>query len=189
MRLRILTMVAAALAPLFGQEATLHLNPATTQVEYTLGDVLHTVHGTFKLKSGHIRFDPSTGQASGSLIVDATSGNSGSGARDRRMNDAILESAQYPEIAFTPDRVDGKLNLRGDSEVSLHGTFRIHGADHEMVLPVKAHVAQSNLSAEIQFPVPYVKCGMRNPSTLFLRVKDTVRIQIHAVGQLSGVSF
>lgn len=185
MKLRRLLWLFAAAAPVFAQEATLRLDPATTRVEYTLGDVLHTVHGTFKLKSGEIRFDPVTGKASGALVVDAASGNSGSGARDRRMNSSILESAKFPEITFTPDRVDGKVNLPGDSRVTLHGTFRIHGADHELLLPVSAHAMQSDLSADIEFAVPYIKWGMKNPSTLFLRVNDTVQIRIRAVGQLS----
>ena len=31
------------------------LDPAQTSVEFTLGDVLHTVHGTFRLTSGALR--------------------------------------------------------------------------------------------------------------------------------------
>ena len=53
--------------------ATIVFDPARTTVEFTLGDVLHTVHGTFKLKSGTITFDSATGLASGSIVVDAAS--------------------------------------------------------------------------------------------------------------------
>jgi len=64
-----------ALAPaLRAQEAVVTLDPAATKIDFTLGATLHTVHGTFKLKSGEIRFDPATGKASGAVIVDATSG-------------------------------------------------------------------------------------------------------------------
>jgi hypothetical protein len=69
--------------------------------------------------------------------------------------------------------------------VTLHGTFRIHGADHEMDLPVRVRAAAETLTAETEFSVPYVKWGMKNPSTLFLRVGDTVKIDIKAAGRIS----
>ena len=97
-----------------GQELSVHLDPASTKIEWTLGDVLHTVKGTFKLKRGDLTFDPSTGKAAGALVVDATSGESGSGARDGRMHRNVLESGKYPEITFVPDRVIGKVNLEGE---------------------------------------------------------------------------
>jgi polyisoprenoid-binding protein YceI len=134
--------------------------------------VLHTVHGSFLLKRGDIRFDAATGKASGELVVDATSGASGSGARDRNMHKNVLESARYPEIVFRPDRVEGKVTLEGTSHVGLHGMFSIHGAEHEITLP-----------AAIAFAVPYVQWGMKNPSTLFLRVSDKVEISIHTVAR------
>ena len=87
------------------------------QVAFTLGDVLHTVHGTFALKRGNLRFDPETGKASGEIVVDAASGESGSAARDKRMHANILESARYPEIVFRPDRVEGKSRREGASDV------------------------------------------------------------------------
>ncbi len=182
-RLAILALALAGLAS--AEHFRLHLDRSQTQVHFTLGDVLHTVHGVFKLKSGDLWFDPSTGQVGGQIVVDALSGESGSEARDSRMHKNILESAMYPEIMFVPDRIEGKVNLEGDSAVSLRGQLTIHGAAHELTMNVKAHVDHQHLTAEIGFPVPYVKWGMKNPSTLFLRVKDTVEIGIQASGELS----
>jgi polyisoprenoid-binding protein YceI len=172
--------------PAFSQQEQAHLDAAATRVEWTLGAVLHTVHGTFKLKRGDLRFDLSSGNASGELVVDAASGESGSGARDSRMHKNILETGKYPDIVFTPDRVIGTVNLLGDSDVQLHGTLTIHGAGHEVTLLAKCHIEQQKLQATIQFTVPYQKWGMKNPSTLFLRVDDNVIIDIHAVGQLTA---
>jgi len=69
--------------------------------------------------------------------------------------------------------------------VQLHGQFGIHGSQHEITLPVKVRIREQQLDADTQFPVPYQKWGMKNPSTFILRVDDTVQIQIHAVGRLS----
>jgi polyisoprenoid-binding protein YceI len=157
------------------------VDPAQTKVEFTLSDTLHTVHGTFQLTSGTLTFDPATGKASGELLVDARSGDSGSKARDKRMHTNILESQKYPQIAFRPDRVDGKLALEGKSQVQLHGMFSIHGAEHEITVPALVEAAGSQYNVTATFPVPYVKWGMKNPSNLILRVGDTVEISVHAV--------
>jgi polyisoprenoid-binding protein YceI len=164
-------------------EIALELSPAQTHVTWTLGSALHTVHGTFKLTRGTIRFDPATGTASGEMIVDAASGESGNGARDGRMHKHVLETAKYPAITFKPDRVEGTVNLDGDSQVQLHGLFGIHGAEHELTVPAKVHFSKvhfsnSQMNATMEFLVPYVKWGMKDPGTLFLKVKDTVAIEV-----------
>jgi polyisoprenoid-binding protein YceI len=159
------------------------MDPAGTKVEFTLGDVLHTVHGTFALKRANIRFDPATGQAAGEMVVDATSGASGSAARDRRMHKEILESARYPDIVFRPTRVEGRVAPQGTSQVQVHGTFGIHGADHEIVMPAEVEAAAGEYKLFAHFEVPYVKWGMKNPSNFILRVNDKVEIGIHAVAR------
>jgi polyisoprenoid-binding protein YceI len=175
-------MLAAA-CPIFAQETALQIDSSRTKVEFTLADVLHTVHGSFLLKRGDIRFDAATGQASGELVVDATSGDSGSSARDRNMHKNVLESGRYPEIVFRPDRVEGKVAPQGPSKVALHGMFSIHGAQHDVTLPVEVEAAGGQYTAAIRFAVPYVQWGMKNPSTLFLRVSDKVEISIHSVAR------
>ena len=157
------------------------IDPAQTKVEFALGSLLHTVHGDFHLKRGTLTFDPQTGKASGEIVVDAASGESGSPARDKRMHAAILEIAKYPEITFRPDRVDGKVASEGKSQVQLHGVFAIHGVAHEILLPVTVDAGGGQYNVIGIFEVPYVKWGMKNPSTLMLRVDDKVEIVIHSV--------
>lgn len=168
-------------APLFAQESVLELDRAQTRVDFTLSDVLHTVHGSFELKRGTIRYDLASGKASGEIVIDARSGNSGSDARDKRMHKSILESQRYPEIVFTPDRVDGVLAPQGSSQMKVHGMFTIHGQDHELNLAIGAEKSQDQIKITTHFIVPYVQWGMKNPSTLFLRVGDKVDIDVRAV--------
>lgn len=172
-----------AMATLSAQEIALPIDPAQTDVSFTLADVLHTVHGKFTLKRGTIRFDPATGKTSGELVVDATSGESGSAARDHRMHQNILESGRYPEIVFRPDRVQGKVEPQGISQVQLHGIFTIHGVPHEIVMPVQVEANGDQYTAAAHFTVPYVQWGMKNPSTLILRVSDKVDIDIKTVAR------
>jgi len=165
------------------QDLALRFAPADTKVEFTLGDVLHTVHGTFQLTRGEFRFDSATGKASGELVVDAASGASGNASRDRRMTSEILESSRFPEIVFRPDRVDGKVAAQGRSRVEVHGEFSIHGAGHEMLIPAEVDASAGVYTATLRFTVPYQKWGMKNPSVLLLRVGDKVEIVVHAVGR------
>jgi polyisoprenoid-binding protein YceI len=166
-------------------EYQFHLTPEGTEVRWTLGDVLHTVQGTFKLRRGDIVFDNESGKAGGEVVVDATSGESGSGARDGRMHKNVLESAKYPDISFAPDRLEGKIDLNGVSNVMLHGRFTIHGASHEITVPVKLGAKGSTIDAEIKFDVPYVEWGMKDPSTFILKVKKSVEIEMRTNGRLS----
>ncbi|MGB9455527.1 MAG: YceI family protein [Bryobacteraceae bacterium] len=171
----------ALISPLAGQDLSLAMDPAQSKVEFTLGDILHTVHGTFQLKRGAIRFDPSSGTASGEVLVDARSGASGNGTRDRKMHKEILESQRFPDIVFRPDRVEGKLLPQGISQMQVHGMFVIHGAEHQLTAPVEVRVSGGQYAITAHFTVPYQKWGMKNPSTLFLRVDDKVDITLHTV--------
>jgi polyisoprenoid-binding protein YceI len=181
----VLTLVLCAAAlqavPQATDEIVIDLDPARTQIQFTLGDVLHTVRGTFQLKSGTIRFDPATGKASGEVIVDVTSGASGSKERDRRMHKDVLESQRYPEAVFTPDRVEGHLLPEGSAEVQVHGLFKIHGAEHEVTFQTEVQMKAGELTASMHTVVPYAQWGMKNPSTFLLRVSDKVQIYIRAI--------
>lgn len=179
-------LLALLAVPLAAQEMALELNPARTEIHFTLGDVLHKVQGTFQLKRGTIHFDPATGKAGGEVVVDVTSGDTGSEGRDRRMHKDILQSQQYPEAVFTPDRVDGRLSPEGDSQLDVHGRFSIHGADHDVTLHAQVHMKGGEASASGRFAVPYVKWGMKNPSTFILRVSDHVEVDVQVTGRVAS---
>src|SRR5690348_7932203 len=91
----------------------------------------------------------------------------------------VLESAQYPEIGFRPDRVEGKVAASGTSSVQVHGMFRIHGAEHEITAPTDVTPQADHWNVSSHFSVPYAKWGMKNPSLLFLRVGNSVDITFH----------
>lgn len=180
----VLILLFACAGSSLAQRQAFQLDPTQTSVKFTLGDVLHTVHGTFRLKRGTMEFEPATGQIGGEIVVDAQSGDSNSGARDRKMHKEILESQRYPDIAFRPDRVDGTVTNPGKSSVKVHGMFSIHGVDHEITVPAEVELSADHWTATVHFTVPYEKWGMKNPSTLFLRVNNFVEIDLTAAGNI-----
>ena len=178
-----LCVLVASFSVAAAQDTAFQLDPAQTKVSFTLGDVLHTVHGTFKLKHGELQIEP-MGKISGSIVVDAGSGDSGSGMRDRKMHKEVLESARYPEIAFRPDHIEGSVASQGKSSVMVHGMFSIHGADREITVPAQVETSADHWTATVHFTIPYEKWGMKNPSTLFLKVNDSVEIDLVAAGSV-----
>jgi polyisoprenoid-binding protein YceI len=166
------------------QQATLQLDPSKTTVQFILGAELHTVHGTFQARQSALQFDPASGQVSGQILVDAKSGETGNGMRDRKMNNDVLESDRYPEINFRPTKIDGPVAQRGKSTVTIHGMINIHGADREITFPAQVEMDADRWTATVHFTVPYAKWGMKNPSTFFLRVSDSVDIDLVTSGSV-----
>jgi len=177
----LITVAASATA----QQTTFELDPAKTSVKFTLDAALHTVHGTFQVQRSTLQLDPASGHVSGGVIVDAKSGATGNGMRDRKMHKDVIESEAYPEISFRPDLIAGALANTGKSSVRVHGVFRIHGVDREITVPAEIEMSPSAWSATVHFTVPYAKWGMKNPSTLFLRVSDSVEIELVAAGAIT----
>jgi len=170
------------------QETTLTLDSDKSTVSFTLEATLHTVHGTFRVKKGVIRFDPSSGATSGTIVVDGTSGETGNKRRDRTMHRDILQSELYPEITFKPTRVAGTFLPQGESSVQVEGVLRLLGTDHAITLPFKVQASAGELRAMTQFTVPYIAWGLKNPSTLLLRVARQVELIIVANGKLTSTA-
>jgi polyisoprenoid-binding protein YceI len=163
-------------------ELAFRFTPADTSIKFTLGDILHTVHGSFQFKRGEVMYDYLDGSVHGKLVVDASSGQSRNHSRDRRMHKDILETAKYPEIVFHPDRVEGQVAQSGTFALQVHGIFSIHGSDHELTMPVRVQIFLDHWIADSHFNIPYVKWGIKNPSTFLLRVSESVEIDVHATG-------
>jgi polyisoprenoid-binding protein YceI len=181
---RILLSLAIVTVPALPAQYSFELTPENTKIQWTLSDVLHTVHGTFNLKRGRIDFDTDNNKASGQMVVDVASGNSGSEARDHRMHANVLESAKYPEATFIPDRIDGALAVPGTSTLKLHGTFTIHGATHEITMDIQTKADSNQINATLAFEIPYVAWGMKDPSNFLLKVNKTVSVSIESAGTL-----
>jgi polyisoprenoid-binding protein YceI len=180
--LALLTTVSIAA---IAQQRTLNLDPGKTTVSFTLDAALHTVHGTFRIKQSALRFDSASSQVDGEILVDAKSGETGNGMRDRKMHKDVLESENFPEISFRPDHIEGTVASTGKSSVRVHGMFRIHGVDREITVPAQVEMSANQWTAIVHFTIPYARWGMRNPSTLFLRVSDSVEIDLVTGGSIS----
>ena len=169
------------------QAVTMHIDPAHTEIHWTLKGNMHTVHGTFKLKGGLITFDPSTGAAQGEIAVDLTTGESGNQSRDGHMQKDVLVSDKYPQAIFHPEKVTGIVKSGSTQNVTVDGIFTIHGKDHPLRLDAKVQVDGHDAVATTHFTVPYVDWGMKDPSSFLFRVDKAVDVDITAKGGIEGV--
>jgi polyisoprenoid-binding protein YceI len=167
-------------------ELLLNLDPDKSEIHWTLGSTLHTVHGTFKFKRGELRLNPNSGGASGEIVVAATSGDSGNEGRDKKMHKDVLESSRYQDIVFKPDRVEGKVAASSSSNVLVHGILTLHGTDHDFGVPVQAELSADHWKATAKFTIPFIKWGLKNPSNFLLKVKPDVDLELTMSGSLKG---
>jgi polyisoprenoid-binding protein YceI len=178
--------LAAAAVPASAQEQTLALDAGASRVAFHLDATMHSADGTMKVKHGEIRFDLASGAASGEVVIDATSADTESKGRDKKLHHEVLESATYSEIVFHPRSVKADVDESGAGTVTLTGTVAIHGGEHEV--SVKAAVSRDGdvVRATGKLVVPYVAWGMHDPSVFVLRVAKQVDVSFTAVGTLAG---
>jgi len=155
-----------------------NLDPATTSIHWTLNTTVHTVHGTFKLKSGSFKVEPATGDCNGLIVVDATSGESGDSSRDKRMHSAVIESAKYPEITFRPTHIDGKIDLSAPGTVTVSGVLNLHGQDRPLQITVNLQPQANAVALATHFTVPFVAWGLKDPSTFIFRTDKDVTLDV-----------
>lgn len=174
-----------AAAPAAAEERVLVLDPDKTQVTFTLGALLHTVEGSFELRSGEIRFDTETGFATGRVEIEASSGETGNHRRDRRMHREVLESDRYPLFVLTPTSVEGGLGVAGGG-ILLRGDLEAYGGRHPVEITTFVESAgDGRVHATGGFTVPYAAWGMKDVSNLLLRVSEAVEVRIETTGELS----
>jgi polyisoprenoid-binding protein YceI len=173
-----------ATATTAASSVSLTLDPAQSKVHWTLPGSLHTVHGTFAVSRGTLSFDRDSGKATGEIVVNARSGESGNESRDSRMHKEILETAKYPDVVFRPTQVEGKAAPSGPSDLKVHGTLSVHGSDHEITALVHAELTGESWKGSARFDVPYVEWGIKNPSNFLIKASKVVGIEVEMAGRL-----
>ncbi len=180
--------VAAALAVLSGaawSQQHYEVDPASSEVHFTLGASDGPVKGTFHLTSGEFTLDPANGAMTGTVTVDAASGNSGKKGRDKKMTNEVLKAQTYLTVTFAPEKFSGQLKDTGDSTGQVDGTFTLIGQAHPISVPMTVHMEAGHFTATGEFAVPFVSWGMKDPSFLFLKVDKEVKIQLKLTGTVT----
>jgi polyisoprenoid-binding protein YceI len=182
-----LALLALAASTARAAEQRLRLDPGSTTIRFTLGATLHTAEGSVKLERGELRFDPDAGTASGELVMDATSAETGLESRDANMHRDVLESALFPTITFRAEHLEVARRDATSADVTLLGSLVLHGQAHPFAIPAKLSARDpEHLEVSAAFRVPYVDWGMVDYSTFVLRVDRFVDVTVEALGTLAA---
>lgn len=167
----------------------IHFDPQSTQIHFRVGSLMRDVRGTFQFKGGAVAIDPDSTLAQGELLVDATTGHTGNAARDKQMQEEVLQTGRYPSIFFHAEHLRGQVPQKdGSSDVIAEGMLNIHGADHPIQMKVHLVRVGKTLSATTRFTVPHVEWGMKNPRGSFLHLSKTAVVDVSAKGTISTVA-
>ena len=172
--------------PVAAEPFRLVLDPAATEISFTLGATLHTVRGSFALVTGELGFDPDSGAASGEIRVDARSGDTGVDRRDRVMHEEVLDSAHHSLLRFRPERID--VLERGPDALAgrLFGRFEVRGVSHPLALTFQGTRAGERATITVRFDVPWVAWGLPDPSNAILSVDDKLAVEVRTSGALTS---
>lgn len=172
----------------FAQPQVFTANPAASQVHITLGGSAHTTHGLFHVERGSIDFDRTAMKIAGSVVVTAASGDTGNESRDRKIKEEVLEASQFAQISFAPHAYTGTISPAGDSTIQVKGIFTLHGAAHDLTIPMQVHMEGRQSTVKAHFIVPYVQWGLKNPSKFILKVDKQVAVDVMLTGEVTPAS-
>ena len=161
------------------------VDPGSSEIHFTLGASDGAVNGTFRLTSGEFTLDPSTGAMTGTIAVDASSGDSGNKKRDKKMTNDQMKAPTYATVTFAPTKFAGKLNDSGDSTGQVDGTFTLIGQAHPISVPMSVHMESGRFTATGEFTVPFVSWGMKDPSFMMFKVEKQVKVQLKLTGTVA----
>ncbi len=170
------------------QQQTFTVDPGSSSVAFALTGTGHEVHGSFHVTSGIIQFDRTSPKMAGTVTVSAASGDSGDNSRDKNMHHQVLDVEHYADITFQPQSYSGTIPPSGDSNIQVSGIFTLHGAPHDLTVPMQVHIDAQHLTAKGTFTIPYVKWGLKDPSVFILKVAKDVHIDLDLVGTISPAS-
>jgi polyisoprenoid-binding protein YceI len=174
-----------ATRPIPRKQAVITFVPERSRIDFTLSGFPHITHGSFKLASGIVRIDPATERMDGEIAINADSGDTGGGMRDREMKNSVLEVDRYPRISFAPQKIESHGNPQGTFPVRVRGVLLIHGGEHEFPIDATVSVRGDVVTINSRFTVPYVAWGLRDPSIFVFRVNKTVDLDVTLVGRVA----
>lgn len=161
------------------------VDPASSEIHFTVKASDGVVNGTFHLTSGEFTLDPATGAMTGNVAVDAATGDSGNKKRDKNMTNNQMKAQTYSSVTFAPAKFSGQLKDSGDSTGQVDGSFTLLGQAHPISVPMTVHLEGDRFTAAGNFVVPYVSWGMKDPSWFVMKVDKEVKVDLKLSGTIT----
>lgn len=165
--------------------------PETSFISYFLAGNIHDTLGYVRTMQGSasasIVPDGHLTNASVHFTFAAQEMNSDDEARDKRMYKKFMEIHLYPEIAFSAQSAAGldkapvlaAATKENPLAFDLVGTLTIHGTTRDITIPVTVYPDNGLLITEGTTTLQLPDYTIKNPSWLFMRTEDLVKINFH----------
>ena len=98
--------------------------------------------------------------------------------RDRQMRDDYLETDRYPYATYSAAIESVELSSGGEQTINASGTFSVHGVERPLQISCNSVVAGAGYRVRCGFEVLLSDYNIRRPSLMFLKLSDTIRLQL-----------
>jgi polyisoprenoid-binding protein YceI len=110
--------------------------------------------------------------------VDLNALDTGIGLRNRHMRENYLETDQFPFAQYDGRVSEVRQGPDSSLLVSTTGEFTIHGVKRAMVGTITAVLERGRYHVRTQFPVALPDHKIKVPKLMFLKISDTVQVQL-----------
>jgi polyisoprenoid-binding protein YceI len=142
--------------------------------------------------SGEINLLEDIDQSQFQITVQAASLKVASDASDkdrreieRTMNEDVLESGRYPEIAYSCSSIASSKTGEGQYWSALNGELTLHGVTRNLTVPTRVFISADTLKAAGSFSILQSDYGIKPVSVAggSLKVKDEVKFVFDMVAR------
>jgi polyisoprenoid-binding protein YceI len=103
---------------------------------------------------------------------------------NKEVNDLVLETAKYPEIAFRSTAVKGAMKS-GAFDVEITGDLTLHGATKQITIPATVTVDGDTMRAKGAFSIDRKKFNVNATEAFhgFVKVRHTIKFEFDIIGR------
>ena len=184
-----MTLGIGVMTPTAGDMPTyqITLDPARTEVSFSLGALFHTVQGRGVPRAATLDFAPEEGLLTGSVILAAAGLTTENESRDKKMQEEVLKSPIHPDIVLELKRAEGPFDPETGGDLQVEASLHLLGKSHPVSFPLEVTILmdeEGGFRAKGAFMVPYVAWGLKDPSKVFLRVDKEVQVSFSTAGTM-----
>ena len=175
--------------PAFAELQRFGLSPDQSQIVTRTDDPFgNVVKGILRLRQGEARGDMNRLQetATVSLVIDASSYNSGIGLRDQDIQEQYLEVRQYPVIRFDSagiQKIERPSSPKEPWQITVRGQLDLHGVQREVTVPLRLLYQGNKIIAEGSFRLLLEQFKIPVPRLLVWKAGNEVQVDFRIVGE------
>ncbi len=98
--------------------------------------------------------------------------------RNRQMRDDYLETDRYPYAVYSAEIESVERNSGGEYTINAAGTFSVHGVERPLQISCNSVAAGAGYSVRCGFEVLLSDYNIERPALMFLKLSDTIRLQL-----------